>query len=181
MTRFVRYIVPVALIALAGCASAPPMAYYTIAMDHTGAPAPAVNLSIDRIQVAEALSRKDLLIKKSPTEIEYYAAAQWAAGVNDLVQEKLAEEFGPPREGMPTISLTLFVQSFEQADLPEGAEARAKITVEFRKERYGDDLLKKTYTEREPAESNPNAIAQALSRCLERIAQNIAADAGKLQ
>ena len=179
MRSVIQYSLLVCL--LASCATAPPIAYYTIAMECAGGAEPGVNIVIDRVQVSEALGRRDLLIKKSPTEIEYYATAQWAASVNDLVSEKLLEEFGTPQDGRETVSLSLFVQAFDQVDLQGGgAEANAKITAEFRKDRYGDVLLKKAYCEHEPAEAAPNAIAGALSKCLERIAVSIAADASTL-
>jgi len=179
-----RHLVPVcvalALVA-AGCASTAVIRYYTLDMAPSGHAQTPVNVTIDRLRSAEALTRKDILIKKTSTEIEYYASDQWAAGIDDLVTEKLLEEFGPPREGRKTIILSGIIQSFEQVDTPTGAEGHVKLSVEFRAERYAEPLLARTYEARAAAaQSSAAGVVLSLSQCLENIAQQIAADAAHL-
>ena len=169
---------------LAGCASTTPSRYYTLDMTASGAAASAVNLYVDRIRAAEALTRKTILIKKSPTEIEYYALDEWAASVNELVTEKLVAEFGPKQDGRKSIGLSGTILAFEQIDLPDGVEAHVKLALTFRAEgtaRYEEPLLEKNYEARMPAaESSAPAVVRALSACLEQIAADVAADAGAL-
>jgi len=182
MKRHVLLLTTLAL--LAGCASAPPTRYYTLDMTASGRAEPVVNLTVDRIRPTEALARKQILVKKSPTEIEYYAVDEWAAGLDELVAEKLAAEFGPKEEGRKTIAVSGTILAFEQLDRPDGVEVRVKLDLALREEndgQYADPLLEKTYETGQPA-AGPNAVAvvTALSKCLEEIAVQLAADAGAL-
>lgn len=171
-------------ILVSSCASAPKIHYYTLDMTPSGATDPAVNVVVDRIRVSESLSRKDILIKQSVTEIEYYAANQWAAGLDELIAEKLDVEFGPWREDRATVHLIGTILAFEQVDVPSGAEAHAKIAFTFQPEtedRYADPALAKTYDVRVPADgAGAAATVRALSTCVERIASEIARDAAQL-
>lgn len=167
---------------LAGCASVTPMRYYTLDMAPSSQVHPTMNLTVDRMRTAESLARKDIQIAITPTEIEYYAADQWAANLSELVREKLAAEFGPPVDERRTLLLSGLILSFGQVDLPGGdAEGHVKIRIEFNEERYAPPLLEKIYEARTPAESaTAPAVVRALSRCLEIIAAQIAEDAAKL-
>ena len=165
-----------------GCLSTPQTRYYTLDMNSSEHSETTVNIHIDRIRVAEPLARKEVLIKKSPTEIEYYVQDQWAANVSELVQEKLDEEFGLPQEGRQCVVLSGMVLAFEQKDIDGGAVGHVKLLMEFYKDRRdGEPLLKKTYNKALPAASNnASGVVQAISECLEALAVNIAADAATL-
>lgn len=170
-----------ALTLAAGCATTTVVHYYTLDMASSGHTAAAVNVAIDRLRCAEPLVRKEILIKKTPTEIEYYASDQWAAGVDEMVSEKLQEEFGPPLESRKTILISGQIQAFEQIDTEGAPEAHVKLTVEFRADRYGETLLTKVYETRAPATDNSaSAVVAGLSQALEQIAGQIAGDAAKL-
>lgn len=170
-----------ALVVGAGCTTATPVRYYTLNMIPSGNPPAAVNIVIDRLRSVESLARKDILIKKTPTEIEYYASDQWAAGIDELVTEKLIEEFGTPSDQQRTLILSGVIQAFEQVDTPGGALAHAKLSAEFRKDRYGDVLMTRVYDATAAVDSSSaSAVVAGLSKCLETIARNIAADAAKL-
>ena len=166
---------------LAGCATTVETQYFTLDMRDADPGEPAAAVRVDRIIVAEPLSRKDILIQKTPTEVEYYATAQWAAGIDDLVTEKLEAEFGHmPLDADPFL-LSGVLYQFEQVDVGGGAEAHAQLDVELRTERYGDPVFEKTYTERMAAgAAAPGPVVQALSRCVERIAARVLEDAAAL-
>ncbi len=166
----------------AGCASVPEIRYFTLDMSPSGEVEPAVNVAVERLRTAEALARKDILIKKSPTEIEYYAQDQWAATLTEIVTEKLSAEFAPPKEGRPSISITGTILGFEQVDVPSGAEARVKLDLAFQKNHRSDPLLEKVYEVSLPAEAKKaSAVVLALSACLEQLAVQIVADAAQLE
>jgi uncharacterized lipoprotein YmbA len=169
---------------LAACATTPNPRYYTLDMRPSGKVHPAVNLRIDRLRESEPLARKDILIQRGPTQLEYYALDQWAAAVPEQVGRKLAVEFGPVADNAPTFTLTGLIENFEQVDVPSGAEAYVRLTIEYRangESRYSDPLKKKTYDVRlQAAKPGPLAVVDALSRCLETIAADIAADAAAL-
>ena len=170
---------------LGACSTTPPTNYYTLEMVHSGLTQPSVNLLVSRISVGEALSRRDIMIKESPTKIEYYATTQWAAGLDEMVREKLEEEFGPRVAGRPSFSLTGHIQAFEQIDTPGGADARVKLLVELREEqasRHDPPLLLKTYeAQKKAATARPEDVVHALSQLVETIAASIAEDAAGIQ
>ena len=167
-----------------GCKSAPPTQYFTVSMDRAAQAPPALNVTVDRFRASEALARPQILIKKSPTQVDYYLAQEWAAGVDELVEQKLRAELGAPREGLREIVVAGEVLSFEQVDVAGGAEAHLKLLVQFRENagsRYDQALLEKTYDMRKPAASaTAAAVVEALSAALEDAAAEIARDAATL-
>jgi uncharacterized lipoprotein YmbA len=173
-----------AVMVLAGCASAPRVDYFTLAAEPSGRAGSDVNLVVERFKTTEALSRSQILIHSAPTRIEYYATDQWAGGLGELVQQKLALEFGPAVAGRRTLQVSGTVLACEQVDVAGGAEARVKLHVMIRdpeSKRYEDPLLEKTYTADRPASpSTADGVVLSLSRCVEQIAAEIAADAAAL-
>jgi len=168
------------LIVHCGCASAPKINYYTLAMEPSGRVQTEHNLVVERFRTTEALGRNQILIYKSPTEIEYYAADQWAGGVGELVQQKLSEEFGPYVEGRNNLIVSGTVLAFEQVDQPGGTAARIKLQVVVRDadgKRYQKPMMEKTYgITRDARGPKPSAVVQTLSKCVEEIAIEIAGD-----
>jgi uncharacterized lipoprotein YmbA len=170
--------------ALCACASAPKIDYYTLNMEPSGGVDPVANLSVERFRTTEALARNQIMVVASPTRIEYYATDQWAGSLGELVQQKLEAEFGPSVEGRKNLVLSGQVVSFEQVDRPGGLEARVKLDITVRDAgtpRYQPPLFAKSYeATRAVAGSGADAVVADLSRCLERIAAEIAADVAKL-
>lgn len=166
----------------AGCAHAPASRYYTLDMARSGQTDCPRNLVVTTLRAAEPLTRRALLIRKDPTELEYYAGHEWAARVEELVAEKLEAEFGPPRDGRETLEIEGTVTAFEQVDVPGGAEARIRLRLAFRRAgERGDPLLTKTYeAAARAASATPKDVAVGLSRAVEQVAREIAADAAAL-
>ncbi len=175
-----RFALPVLILAVAACAGRTEIDYFTLDMSPSTELDPAYNLQIDRLRPTEPLTRKEILIKKSPTQIEYWSSAHWAADVGELVTEKLAVEFGPRKEGQEALTLKGTILAFEQVDVPGGAEASIKIDLELRKiggSRYDEPFLSRVYEVRLPAEAaTPDAVVNALSKGLEGIAREIVGD-----
>jgi len=180
---FRRSIVAVLSVCCA-CASAPKINYYSLGMESSGETNTTVNLKVERLQTTKALGRSQIMIRASATRIEYYAVDQWAEGVGELVQQKLAAEFGTVVEGQRTLKVSGLVLACEQVDLPEGSEARVKLDVVIRdaaEARYLPPLLEKTYeASRNVARPSAGTVVDALSRCVAQIASEIAADASTL-
>jgi len=174
----------VVLCVMCGCASAPKINYYSLGMESSGEARPAVNLKVERLRTTEALGRSQIMIRASETRIEYYAVDQWAGGVGELVQQKLAAEFGPVVEGRKTLKVSGLVVACEQVDGPGGSEARVKLDIVIRnagEARYRPPLLERTYeANRRVATPRVEAVADALSRCVGQIASEIAADVSAL-
>lgn len=170
---------------MAGCATAPGPNLYTLNMAPSAEAGSTVNIAVGRLRIAEALQNKRIMIKKSPTEIEYYAAAQWAAGLDELLTEKLTVEFGPLDSGRAAYVLSGTLLAFEQVDLTAGGEAHVRLAIEIRKEGtsyYSPPALAKTYDVRLPV-TTPDAgsAVEALSACLEQLARQIVVDASALK
>ncbi|MDP7640161.1 MAG: ABC-type transport auxiliary lipoprotein family protein [Candidatus Hydrogenedentes bacterium] len=178
--RAVIAAVVLAGMAFGGCASAPDLNYYTLDMRASGAEPPPANIEIDRIQVAESLSRTDILIRTSATEVEYYATDRWVSNIGALVREKLQSEFGSPLTGRKTVSLSGEIFGFGQVDTADGAEAHVKISVIVSTadaRRSESPLVEKTYeVSARAASATPGAVVEALSKGLESVAASIAAD-----
>lgn len=162
-----------------------PTQYYMIDMQPSGGAQPAVNLALDRLNLAEAIADGRLAIKTSPTELTYYAGAHWANSVDELVREKLAAEFGPQVSGRKSIAISGHLHAFEQIDRPDGsAEAHVKMAVAFREKRssrYADPLLEKVYEHSVPAQTaDARGVVSALTICLEEIAAEMIRDSATL-
>jgi len=112
-----------------GCTSTPAPRYYTLDMTPSTQRELPCNIMVDRLRPAESLVRSDILIHKTPTQVEYYALDRWAASLGELVAHKLNAEFGPIDEQRETIFLTGEILAFEQVDVPGGAQAHINIEV----------------------------------------------------
>lgn len=167
------------ILGLAGCASVPKMNYYTLDMRPSAPQGPEDGIAIDRLRITDSLAGRNILIHASPTQIEYYAVDQWAAGLDDLLREKLETEFHAGTAPMKYVASGDLLD-FGQEDTPEGPQARLRATFEYRTRamgRYDEPLLRKTYEFRLPAKSADAAsVVQALSRCAEELAAAMAAD-----
>lgn len=176
-------VLAIAILLAAGCASTPKVRYYTLDMTPAGQAAPAVNIAIERLRESETLARRDLLVHKTATEIEYYANARWASAVNDMLAAKFQGTFGEKKAGRPSVLAWGTVLDCGQVDAPSGTQAVLKVQLAFRMDgtsRYEQPLLEKVYEEVRPAKAaNPAAVVVALSECAEAIAAEIARDAAQ--
>jgi uncharacterized lipoprotein YmbA len=174
----------VLLCVLCACASAPRIDYYTLGMESSGRSDPTVNLSVERFRTTEALSRSQIMVLAAPTRIDYYATDQWAGSVGELVQQKLAAEFGPRVDGKRTLVISGMVLACEQVEGPSGVEARVKLDVTVRDAelpRYRPPLLEKSYSSVRPvAAAGAGSVVKELSRCVEEIAEKITSDVASL-
>ena len=179
-----KFAATLVLAVLAGCASAPAPRYYTLDMRASGQAEAPVNILVGHIRVAEALGRKNILIQKNPTEVEYYALDEWVAGLDELIRLKLEGEFGPYREERPSVKIDVSVLAFEQVDSGLGAEASVSLAVTFYEQGQdasGTPAPERRYDIREAAAgANAAEVVRTLSRGIETAALRIAADTAAL-
>jgi len=177
-------VLTVAVCFLCACASAPKIDYYTLGMESSSQVDVAVNLSVERLTSTQALGRSQILVLESPTRIDYYATSHWAGSVGELVQQKLEAEFGPSVDGRRTLVVSGKVLACEQVDRPGGADAHVRLEIVVRDAevpKYQPPLIEKSYSSiRSVSGPNPGSVVEELSRCLEEIAAEIAADVSKL-
>jgi len=174
-----------ALSILCGCGSGPPPRWYSLDARPSGTARPSrCGIRVEHLTAAGALSRDEILVRTGPTEADYYARDRWLEPPGELVEEKLAAEFGPAGESAPVVVVEGTLRAFEQVDVPGGAEAHLLLGLAFRRppaERSDEPLLRKSYEARVQAdEPRPAAVARALSRAVEKVAAEIAADADRL-
>jgi len=167
-----------------GCAVTPSISYYTLDMTPATQDELDLNVVVEKMDVSEMLARKDILIRTSATEVEYYATHQWAASVDELVQEKLTAVLGPRVPDRKTLVVQGVVQDFGQVDVEDGAEASVRLALEFRDasaRQYDAPLMEKVYVAREHAASaSAPEVVRALSRCVDHIASEVLTDAQTL-
>jgi ABC-type uncharacterized transport system auxiliary subunit len=176
----------IALLAVlsAACRSTPPARNYTLNMTPSGPPTSGLAIDVQRIRSLEPVARRDIMVKKTPTQVEYYALDQWAADPGQLVAEKLQAEFGYQPEAPKRITVSGELVAFEEVDGPQGATAHVKLDLEFRRadqDRFDEPALRKRYELTVPVEgTGADAVARALSGALEQLADQVAADAAGL-
>ena len=174
-----RWITPALLPLLAACASSVPhYRYYTLDMAPRAGIDDPVQLASVRIDVNEALSRPEILVRTSPTSVEYYALDRWASSLNEQLGEKIKTEFASAGPSAPTVELDGVLMAFEQVDTGTAAEVRVKLDATLTVTQSGrKGTFNKLYIESQPAAaSSANAVVEALSRAVETIAVRISGD-----
>ena len=170
----------IAVVALTGCASVPESSLYTLDMQssrQTDAHCAYVDV---RLRPSNAVGRPEIVIKPSPTRLEYYALHKWAGDLGALVSEKVQSELGQNLESPYTAALAGTILAFEQVDTPTGADVYIKLDVELQAGRThlpGKATARRQYEVRLSAdEATPEAVVEALSRGVEQIAGQIEQD-----
>jgi len=169
------------LVLAAGCMSVPRPRYYTLDMTPSGKAVPKRCLiEVETFQATESVDREAILVKLSPTRAEYYALDLWIEGLDELVARKLLSEFEGAKKEEPVVLVRGKILAFEEVDRGDKTQAHVKLEVEFRikalrKEIRSQERIYEATVKVE--ERNPDAVAKALSRGLEKIAVRIAADA----
>ncbi len=175
-----KYCVATLMACIAGCLSVSEPNYYTLDMRASGRVEALFVLESVRIRPGEAVSRREIMIRTSPTEIEYYATQLWAADLGEQLSEKLKTEFGPTDASAAAVNIDGDLLAFEQVDTNDGADARVKldllVTVDSDTggEPHSFSKIYETVVTAE-AQAAP-AIVEALSRGLEKIAAELAED-----
>ncbi len=161
-------------------AETPEVQLYTIDMTSSGKVQCKHNVSFERIQPNDSLTRADILIVRDETVVDRYPHDRWASGLAELVPEKLTAEFGRSQEGRKTVLVTGAISGFEQIENGgAGRAALVKLNLVLRWADVADDtpVLRKPYEATAPIEGDgAHAAVKALSRALEDVALKIADD-----
>ncbi len=168
---------------LTGCVSAPKVSYYTLDMTPSGRGPHDVNVQVRDIQAVQGLNRPQIMIQTAPTEVDYYATADWVADVGELVRRKLAADLGPPVAGRPTVVVSGTLLDFEEVDRGDATAARATLHLVVRRAdaAFGPPLVDKVYeVTRTVGTRTPGAVVAVLSECVDAIAAELVADLGQV-
>jgi len=166
------------IVVLSGCASAPEYRYYTVDMQPHAQLTPAARVEGVRVVVNQALNRPEIMIRTSPTQIEYYALDRWAAGLDEQIRQKISAEFAVAAGELPAVEIICTLMAFEQVDTPAGPQVRATIdaTIQSKSSRPIISIQKLYTVEEKAAAPGAAAAVEALSRAVEGIARLMAAD-----
>ena len=172
------------LMAAVGCASAPPLNYYTLDMSRHMAEGQHPEIVVGDIERADSVSRDELMVRARTGEVQYITGHVWAACPAELVREKLRAEFDAFEAAEPAFEITGTLRAFEQYGVGPDMEGRVLIQLRVRawtEEGGGEVLLDQVYEARTaPASPRPGDVARALSRSVEAIARELADDVAEL-
>ncbi len=175
-----KYCIAPLMAFLAGCLSVPEPNYFTLDMRSSGQIYAPFALVEVRIRPGEAVARREIMIRTSPTKVEYYATQRWAADLGEQLSEKLKTEFGQSNSEEARVRITGDLLAFEQVDTRDGADARVKLDLIVTLESENADASRsfsKIYETVVAADApNAPAVVEALSRGLESIAAELAED-----
>jgi ABC-type uncharacterized transport system auxiliary subunit len=171
-----------AAVALAGCSlgrSLPQIRYYTLAITaappiHLDAPVHVGTITSDQPYATERIA-----FRSSPYQLDYYTYHRWAADPRNLVRT-IARDYCERAGGSSGLPFELEgnIRRLEEVDDPTGW--RGTLALDVRVTRGGRVLFERAFSETEVAESRrPEAVAAALSRALQRILDQVLAEAAR--
>jgi uncharacterized lipoprotein YmbA len=180
-----RLFLLLAAILVAGCAS-PAKSFYVLT---AAGPVPSgggVGIGVGPVALAEYLDRPNLVTQQAPNQLAVAEDHRWAGELSASIARVTAANLGRQlRTGnvrtypWQTDSEVSYQVTLDVRQLHSESDGYAVIEAGWRAYSLPDRRLKasKTFTDREPLESNGyNASVAAQSRLLERLAQNIAAN-----
>lgn len=186
-----RYLLPLALLLLAGCASSPPQAFYQLPSSPSQVQArsdgPAVLLG--PLQLADYLQRESLMQRQSDQRLTVSASGRWAGSLQDdignLLLATLSERLHssdlalyPDRIGFRAdAQLILHISRLDSGpQQPAVLEARWRL-LDASGQQQGGDLLRLEQSHDGSLESQVAAQGQLVTRLGERLAGAVEARA----
>lgn len=174
---------------LSGCAgglvSAPPPDTYGL----SGAPSVAGprarnrQILINEPSALKALDSEQIVIRPTPSAIQYLAKSQWSDRLPNIVQDKLVQAFensgqvggvGRPGDGLAIdYKILTAIRAFEiKADA--GERAVVELSVKILNDRNGVVVAQKVFGATTPVTGSGNAAyVQSLDRAFEVVVQDI--------
>lgn len=147
--RGAAFILPLTAALLAGCGTTAKNDTYDLsaaAVDGTGPSAKNRQILIADPTALKALSSDQIVIRVSPSEIQYLSRAQWSDTLPRMVQSKLVEAFensgklggvGKPGQGLAIdYQVVTDIRSFE-IDAASGNQAVVEISAKILNDRNG--------------------------------------------
>ncbi|MEZ5872198.1 MAG: ABC-type transport auxiliary lipoprotein family protein [Nitratireductor sp.] len=188
-TIFRRALMFVAAVMLAGCQSAgsiPPDTFDLTAPQgfDTMRGSTRAQILIVEPSALKSLDSQNILVKASPTEIEYLAKSQWSDRLPKVVQARLVEAFentgrvravSKPGEGLVIdYQIVSDIRAF-QANIGSGSnEARVSISVKLVSDRTGKVIRSEVFDVSVPLGSTgASQIVNALNAAFDRAARDI--------
>lgn len=163
---------------------------YEVAAVNDLKPLPVV-LRVERFSASPLYQTEKMVYREKPFKKESYSFYQWRAKPEDLVsyfltrdlqQSGLFKAVLPAASALPATHLVLGnVEEFLEADQTPAWQAVLAVTIVLRAQKDPDViksiLMQKTYTTTETCKfNNPQAVAEAMSRAMARVSQQMIRD-----
>jgi cholesterol transport system auxiliary component len=175
---------PMMALGLAGCGSTPKNDTFDLsaAVDGTGPSARGRQILVTQPTALKTLDSNQIVIRVSPSEIQYLSRAQWSDTLPRMVQSKLVEAFensgklggvGTPGQGLAIdYQVVSDIRSFE-IDAASGNQAVVEISVKLLNDRNGSVRAQKVFRQAVPAGAGNQALVAALDRAFTSVADEI--------
>ena len=154
----------------------PPVRYYTLTLSGAAATRLDAPVTVSGFTADEPYATARMAYRSSPYRLDYYTYHRWAADPRNMIRTAIRDYFEPTTTGSGTpFEIEGNIRRLEEVDDPAGWQGA--LALEIKVTRGGTIALEHAYSETEPAESrNAEAVAAALSRALQRVLDQVAAD-----
>ena len=154
----------------------PSVRYYTLTL--SGAPAMQLEapVTVGGFTADEPYATARMASRSSPYRLDYYTYHRWAADPRSMVRTAIRDYFEHGSAGSGTrFEIEGNVRRLEEIDDPAGWQGA--LALDIKVARGGTIVLEHAYSETEPAQArNAEAVAAALSRALQRVLDQVAAE-----
>ncbi|ABC91126.1 putative ABC transporter protein [Rhizobium etli CFN 42] len=175
---------PLTALILSGCGTAAKNDTYDLsgAVDGDGPAAKSRQILIAGPTALRALDSEQIVIRVSPSEIQYLSRAQWGDKLPRIVQSKLVEAFensgklggvGMPGQGLAIdYQIVTDIRSFE-IDASNGNQAVVEISAKILNDRNGSVRAQKVFRAMAPAGGDNVGFVKGLDRAFAAVVSEI--------
>ncbi|ULR45827.1 ABC-type transport auxiliary lipoprotein family protein [Rhizobium sp. K102] len=175
---------PLTALILSGCGTAAKNDTYDLAgaVDGDGPAAKSRQILIAGPTALRSLDSEQIVIRVSPSEIQYLSRAQWGDKLPRIVQSKLVEAFensgklggvGLPGQGLAIdYQVVTDIRSFE-IDASSGNQAVVEMSVKLLNDRNGSVRAQKVFRATAPAGGDNVGFVKALDRAFATVVSEI--------
>ena len=175
---------PLTALILSGCGTAAKNDTFDLsgAVDGDGPAAKSRQILVAGPTALRALDSEQIVIRVSPSEIQYLSRAQWGDKLPRMVQSKLVEAFensgklggvGLPGQGLAIdYQVVTDIRSFE-IDASSGNQAVIEISVKILNDRNGSVRAQKVFRAMAPAGGDNVGFVKALDRAFSTVVSEI--------
>ncbi len=184
MARRIAQLLSIALVAVAGCSTAPSR-FYSLSSTATadGTPATSVAVMVGPVTIPASVDQPEFVVQVAPNRVDVDEFNRWVAPLNDAIARAVAGDLvvllGTPDVASaqlanftPDYRVTIDVQRFESI---QGDAAHVEAVWTVRKTAGGETRSGRTVA-REPVQGQGfDALAAAHSRAIAKVSADIAA------
>lgn len=175
---------PLTALILSGCGTAAKNDTYDLsaAVDGDGPAAKSRQILIASPTALSAIGSEQIVIRVSPSEIQYLSRAQWGDKLPHMVQSKLVEAFensgklggvGIPGQGLAIdYQVVTDIRSFE-IDASNGNQAVVEISAKILNDRNGSVRAQKVFRAMAPAGGDNAGFVKGLDRAFSTVVSEI--------